>query len=116
MGGENRHQVKKRGRVEGWGVSHGQNQGVNVSEHVLQDGVSGGGRWMERSENAVCARCLRGFNTPVCGQGVKTRSAPLFPNIHEKRCTHSHTQNLLKDLFYNNLNSTHTRTYMKRLE
>lgn len=51
-----------------------------------QQTIDGG----ERSENAVCTHCLRGFNTPVCGQGVKTRYIPLFPNIHKNR--HTRTQ------------------------
>lgn len=74
----------------------------------------------DRSENVVCAHCQRGFNTPVCGQGVKTCTHTDIPPslyIHTHRHMHStHIQNLRIDLFWDNQNSTHNRTYMKRRE
>ncbi len=74
----------------------------------------------ERSENAVCTHCQRGFNTPVCGQGVKTRTQidiPLSPHTNRyTHSTHAHKQNLRIGLFYNNQNSTHNHIYMKRPE
>lgn len=33
---------------------------------------------VERSENAVCTQCRKGFNAPVCGRGVKTRHFPFL--------------------------------------
>lgn len=45
----------------------------------------------ERSENAVCTHCQRGFNTPVCGQGVKARTH-IFPSPHIYIKTDTRTQ------------------------
>lgn len=74
----------------------------------------------ERSENAVCTHCQRGFNTPVCGQGVKTRThidirLTLYRQTHALNArTHAKPQNRSSSTTIKI--STHNRTYMKRPE
>lgn len=58
----------------------------------------------EQGANAVCAHCQRGFNTPVCSQGVKTGT---LIDIPFSQYIHPHNPNLRIDPFYNNQNSTH---------
>lgn len=71
MGGENRLQgvgVERRGNITQTEPGCKCLPTCPLGWSEWQRRIDGG----ERSENAVCTHCQRGFNTPVCGQGVKT--------------------------------------------